>query len=254
MSFFKFSTPAQDPDVKFVKSELPKVDGWLLEGAALLTLALLRAQDDKGIRGSAFEIGVFRGKYLAALYHGTKRAGDAVVGIDVFEWTKPEEVTTNLKKVFAEQDRLDLITVDSRKFSRDQYLAAAKGSAPRFVSVDGDHTSPAVRADLEFSMSLLGDRGIIAIDDFLNPRAIGVSQGAYEFLLSEGGSKVKPFAFCQNKMFVCRESDHPVYLEQAWHFAENCPDPAIKDEFAALAKNGRNWVEQDLLGVKCLII
>ncbi len=241
-------------DRAFVQEKLPKVEGWLHDGAALLTLFLLRTQDQAGIHGSAFEIGVFRGKYLSTLYQGTRATGDAVVGVDVFTWSTIEENQAAFKKVFGGHDRLTLIKSDSRALTAAQILTAGLGASPRWISVDGDHRGDAVFADLIFSGALLAERGVIAIDDFLNATAIGASEGGYRFLLGPGAITFKPFAFCQNKLFICRTQDHPFYLREVWRFVEENPDLPMVQQFNTALKNGRHWVEQDLLSTKCLTL
>jgi len=241
-------------DLSFVQDRLGRIEGWLLDGAALMTLALLRAQEQAGISGFAFEIGVFRGKYLSVLYQGTLDAGDRVVGVDTFEWSTQEETLANFTAAFGEHDRLTLFKQSSRTLGTETILEAGGGRKPRFVSVDGDHTADAVHADLILCSTLLGERGIIAIDDFLNPHAIGVSEGAYRFLLGAEGASFKPFAYCQNKLFVCRSEDHAFYLEQAWAFCDEHADLPALAGFHGMLKNGRHWVEQTLLSAKCLIV
>ena len=241
-------------DFHFIQDKLGKIEGWLLDGAALMTLALLRVQDQAGISGFAFEIGVFRGKYLSVLYQGTFDSGVPVVGVDTFEWSTREETLANFTGAFGEHDRLTLFKESSRTLGAERILEAGGGSKPRFISVDGDHTADAVHADLILSSSLLAERGVIAIDDFLNPNAIGVSEGAYRFLLGPDGASFKPFAYCQNKLFVCRSEDHAFYLEQAWALCNEHADLPALASFHNMLKNGRHWVEQTLLSAKCLIV
>ncbi len=241
-------------DRVFVQERLPGIEGWLSDGAALFTLFLFNLQDRENVRGSAFEIGVFKGKYLSALYQGTHPMGDPVAGVDVFRWSTIEETVVAFDKAFGEHDRLQLIKDDSRNLTRDDVLRAVRGVRPRFISVDGDHKGDAVCADLVFSGSLLADRGVIAIDDFLNPQAIGASEGSYRFLLGPGAVEYKPFAFCQNKLFVCRTANHAHYLDASWRFAQANRDLAMVQKFHELLRNGRNWVEQDLLSTRCLIL
>jgi hypothetical protein len=93
---------------------------------------------------------------------------------------------------------------------------------------------------------------VIAVDDFLNPLAIGVSEGAYRHFLGSPG--LKPFAYCQNKLFVCHSSDHSEYLSVAWEFAREHTDLESLQTFRANEAKGRHWVEQSLLGVKSLIL
>ena len=47
------------PDRQFIATELPRIEGWLIDDAAHITCALARAQEQAGIAGGIFEIGVF---------------------------------------------------------------------------------------------------------------------------------------------------------------------------------------------------
>ena len=52
-----------DPrDAQFIAETLPTIEGWLPDDAAILTSALIRWQQEIGVGGGVFEIGVFAGK------------------------------------------------------------------------------------------------------------------------------------------------------------------------------------------------
>ena len=239
-------------DEEFIRTKLGNVEGWLMDEGAYLTSALLRAQGELGIDGCIFEIGVFAGKYLSLLYHLSSVNRETVIGMDTFEWYPSEWVERNLRALFGDLDRLKLITKDSTKVILKEFQASLP-NAPRFISVDGAHTSPAVLHDLELSEALLAPGGIVAIDDFLNCRAIGVSEGAYRYLLKRSVTKMVPFIFCANKLFVCRIEDVAYWRSQGWKFAESNPTLPMCIEFDKLLKKGRSWVEQELLGQPVLI-
>jgi hypothetical protein len=242
-----------DPrDHDFIATRLPTVQGWLHDESAYLTSTLLRAQSQGGVTGSIFEIGVFAGKYLSLLYHVSSDANDRVLGLDTFEWYAKKKVEANFNEIFGGVNRLTLVTLDSTQASAGD-LHAALGTPPRFISVDGAHTAPAVLHDLELSESLLTPGGIVAIDDFLNPRAIGVGEGAYRYFLKFGENGLVPFAYCANKLFAARNDDAARWRAKCWTFAESNPSLSMSVEFDKLSKQGRNWVEQDLLGQSVLI-
>ena len=78
---------------------------------------------------------------------------------------------------------------------------------PRAISVDGDHTAAGVLRDLRLSAAIVAERGLLILDDVLNPSAAGVAEGTYRFLL-EPGCRFVPFAQIGNKTFVCRREAH----------------------------------------------
>jgi hypothetical protein len=102
--------------------------------------------------------------------------------------------------------------------------------------------------------ALLADRGIIALDDFLNSRAIGVSEGACRYFLQHSGGRLIPFAYCGNKLFMARQAAISFYRDATLHFLSNNPELPVSRAFSEFARQGDAWVEQELLGTKCLIL
>lgn len=89
-------------DRHLVDQQLELIRGWLTQEAGYLSCILLNLQQQEGIRGPLFEIGVFEGKYLALLYHAARVASQRVVGIDIFEFSSAQTVASNLEKLFGE--------------------------------------------------------------------------------------------------------------------------------------------------------
>jgi hypothetical protein len=239
-------------DLRFIETVLPKIEGWLLDEAAQLTAGLLRAQSRVYVTGALLEIGVWRGKYLALLYHGST---ERVVGIDIFQHGNTEaEIYSAFVDVFGNHDRLVLECADSGTLSPSDLAALAGTAQVRWISVDGSHDADAVCKDLILSESVLAQRGVIAVDDFLNSRAIGVSEGAYRFFLNENASRLVPFAYCANKLFVARADAHEFYRNQTLEFLNSNQELPLSREFFRWKKNGNHWVDFDLLGSKCLVL
>jgi SAM-dependent methyltransferase len=242
-----------DPrDKTFITGQLPSVEGWLIDDAAYLTSTLMRLQTKTGVTGSIFEIGVFAGKYLSLLYHLSADKRDRVLGLDTFEWYPKAKVETKFATLFGKPARLTLQTGDSTKATPGDLLSIL-GSPARFISVDGAHTSAAVLHDLNLAERLLAPGGIVAIDDFLNPRAIGVSEGAYRYFLTREGRGLIPFAFCANKLFAAAPADAARFSKQTFQFADKNPTLSMSAEFKRLLSQGRHWVELELLGHPVLV-
>jgi hypothetical protein len=240
-------------DKQFIAETLPSIEGWLLDDSALLTSALMRWQQEAGITGGVFEIGVFAGKYLSLLYHLTQQTADRVLGVDTFQWYPREKVDENFKRVFGNPDRLALVTGDSTQMQPAE-IVKKLGRKPSFISVDGAHTASAVLNDLKISQEILAEGGIVAIDDIFNPRAIGVSEGAYRYFLSREGEGLAPFAYCANKLYAAHRADVARFNEVVWQFTRSNPGIKVADEFNRLLVNGRSWVEQELLGSPVVIL
>jgi hypothetical protein len=239
-------------DLQFIENTLPEIEGWLLPEAAQLTVALLRAQDEAGVDGGVFEVGVWRGKYLALLYHASTQR---VAGIDIFEWGNTrQEVVDKFQKIFGDVSRLALVRADSGNLNASLVSNIMGALGLRFISIDGAHTADAVCHDLKLAESVLGERGVIALDDFLNSRAIAVSEGTYRYFLQHNRAKLAPFAYCGNKLFITRKEAVDLYSSATLQFLSQNAELPVSRVFADLAKQGDAWVRQELLGGKCLIL
>ena len=239
-------------DTEFLERILPTIDGYLHTEAAQLTLWLLRAQERSECRGGALEIGVWMGKFLSVIFQGTRRK---VVGIDIFQHGNTKEIVqSNFSRSFSDTARLSLITDSSQRLSSEDLTNFNDGKEYDFISIDGDHTADAVCNDLVISESALSDAGIIAIDDFLNPMAIGVSEGSYRYFLGTNKGKLVPIAYCANKLFVSRPNFSHTYAKHVLAFIQSYTELPLSRRFEEFRKLGDHWVNQDLIGGKCLIL
>lgn len=241
-------------DIDFIQTGFQKIGGWCIDEAAYLTCCLLSSQSDAGRSGGAFEIGVYQGKYLSVLYHCARAFNWPTVGLDTFQWSSSDAVIASFKDVFGSISGLTLLTADSQMLQPDQILSEFGGRRPHFISVDGDHGATAVCADIAFAKSILGDGGIIAVDDFLNPRAIGVSEGTYRFFHTTNENRLLPFCYSSNKLFLADIADHNTYRQAVMEFASQMPEIQMCKEFNTLLRDNRNYVEQQLLGGPVLIL
>jgi hypothetical protein len=246
--------PLATADLDFIRGKFPQVEGWCLEGSAYLTCCLLNAQTAAGCDSAILEIGVFKGKYLSVLYQKALRSSQRVLGIDTFAWSSSSEVEETFTRVFGTVEGLYLHTADSSKLDAPELISLLGGSKASFISVDGDHQAPGVEYDLKLASEVLSEGGIIAVDDFLNPMAIGVSEGTYRFFLGPGEPTLRPFAYAANKLFVAHAKYHQLYRDSIWSFAAEMPDLPMIQEFERYRKLGPHYVDQDLLGTKVLIL
>jgi methyltransferase family protein len=235
-------------DRHLVDHQLEPIRGWLLPEAGHMTCMLLNLHQHEGVKGPLFEIGVFEGKYLAVLYHAARAASQRLVGIDTFEFSSAETVKSNLQGLFGELSLLELHKMNSKKLDPEAALALLGGERPRFISVDGDHNAPGVLNDLKLCSAILHERGVIAVDDFLSARAIGVGEGTYRFFLEEGSGSFFPFAYVGNKLFVCRAAAYDFYHDACLGLADEHPDLPMSKSYLELRENGMHWVDQALLG------
>ena len=241
-----------EDDKQFINTGFQQVKGWCLDDAAYITCCLLSKQSLAGYSGGSFEIGVYEGKYLSLLYYRARLQNLPVVGVDTFQWSSAKGVIDTFNGLFGSTEHLLLIARDSKDLAPDQIRNALRGRNPAFISVDGDHGAPAVARDLAFAGEMLATGGIVALDDFLNPRAIGVSEGAYRRFLEQDWT-LRPFVYAANKLFLAKPEFHTLYREAIAKFLRERSELAMVQEFHRLEKMGREYVEQKLLGHRVLI-
>lgn len=241
-----------ETDVEFIQNGFQKIKGWCLDRAALVTCCLLRRQAQGGHSGGAFEIGVFEGKFLSVLYHVAREFDLPVVGIDTFAWSDKNLVLGVFSEVFGSNRSLALYQADSRTLRPPDVLGYFGGRKPAFISVDGDHNAAPVCADIELAEAVLAEGGIVAVDDFLNPSAIGVSEGTYRFFF-EKPRLLRPFCYSANKLFLAEPRYHEFYRSGIIEFARQRPDLHPNREFVHQLSSTPEYVDQALLGAKVLI-
>ena len=240
-------------DRDFMQNVNAKIEGWLMDDAAYLTFGLMDYQNSIGLsKKAALEIGVWRGKYLSLLHQTTK---GPLFGLDIFKYGNTEaEVYETFRVAFGEDHRLMLKTVSSTHLTPAGLSEVVERNSMRWISIDGSHEGDAVCHDLILAESMLADHGVIAVDDFLNGRAIGVSEGAYRYFLTVGAGRLTPFACCGNKLFVARSADYADLHAATLHFLSENPDLDMSKTYETWRKNGDHWVDFALLGAKCLVL
>ncbi|MBI2719867.1 MAG: class I SAM-dependent methyltransferase [Rhizobiales bacterium] len=177
------------------------IPGWLHDITALVSAQMLERQENFGIRGPLFEIGVFAGRYFSLLIRSGANAGDQVFGLDTFQFVALPAVIDHHLNHIHQPGIVTLITGRSRDFSAAD-LMARLAAPPRFVSIDGSHEKDDVLWDLGLADALLHEEGIVAVDDFLNPLTLGVNEAVNLFFAAK--RQLAPFAYVQNKLFLCR--------------------------------------------------
>lgn len=244
-------TPA---DGAFLRGPFGSIRGWCTDEAAWLSAFLLRAQQSRGDLGPAFEIGVFNGKYFSVLATVNRSAGVRSTGFDTFDWCSVAEVESALTTALGDLDHIHLVKGDSAHLDPAAVLRELGGQPAGFVSIDGSHEPDYVFHDLELADAVLAPAGILSIDDFLNPMAVGVTEGAMRFLLS-GKSNLVPFCYCCNKLFLARPAFLPSYFDAIPVFCEqNAHLPVVARMLETRDRNGLNWVQQKFLGRTVWII
>jgi SAM-dependent methyltransferase len=172
-------------------------DGWLWENAVYTTEIFMAAQRDLGIDGINLEIGVWKGKYLGAIIATAPER--ETYGIDVWFYNQMAQVQQFLRDV-SPATPVTLRRGNTFDYDTETLREALDNKAIAFASVDGSHEALPVERDLQNVSRLLRPGGVIAIDDFLNPLTLGVTEGVMAFL--KGGTDIEPICWVANKLFV----------------------------------------------------
>ncbi len=198
------------------------IEGWLQEGALLLTLALHRQQRAAGIAGGVAEIGVHHGKFfvaLALLCDGEERA----LAVDVFEdqHLNPEGSGRGDRAVFEGHvrawgvaERTVIRQVDSLQLTPAAVRGALGSAGARLFSVDGSHSLRHAANDLRVAAASLAPGGVVLLDDFLHAGWLGVTEAAVLMLHGEAPPPLAPLAICGGKLALVAPADHAAWMER----------------------------------------
>lgn len=165
-----------------VVSGIPAVDAYLDESydkvigmssrfAAAICCGLMRIQSEIGVKGPVAELGAFEGRFFIALAKALQD-GERALGIDIFEWPNPQVIDrfeTNCVRQGVPAEKRITWKADSNKMAPEELLAKLGGEKVRLIHVDGEHTQAALAKDLELATAVLGEGGVIVLDDMLHP-------------------------------------------------------------------------------------
>jgi len=181
----------------YIAKGFQAAEGWLWENAVYTTELFMVAQRDLGVEGINLEIGVWKGKYLGAIV-ATSPNREAY-GVDVWIHNQMDQVARFLKDV-SPTTQVTLWRANTFDYDAETLREAVENKSIAFASIDGSHEAQPVERDLLNVSRLLRAGGVIAIDDFLNPLTLGVTEGVMTFL--KGGVAIEPICWVANKLFV----------------------------------------------------
>lgn len=194
------------------------VPGWLNEGAISSVIAFAKWQEENNVLGDVAEIGVHHGK-LFILLANLRRRPERAFAIDVFEDQHLNAdqsgrgdlsaFNENLRQ-YSSEVGVTVVQKDSKTLTRADFYDGRRG-AVRLFSIDGSHTAGHTSSDLAIAAQLICADGLMILDDFYNPDWPGVQEGFYRFFMSHG-CDTAPFAYGNNKLFICKTVSHAKYL------------------------------------------
>ena len=225
-----------ESNYEFLRRVVHATPGWLVDFTAILTMDLLAYQASQNARGSLLEIGVFQGRYFSILLRSALRTDSRLVGVDTFQYIAHDIVEKQLRDIFnSGMSSVTFVKAQSTDLTPVALLTLL-GQPARFISIDGSHEKDDVYLDLALSDELLGPAGIIAVDDFLNPLAIGVNEAVN--LYFRVPRRLVPFAYVPNKLLLSRPSSAGTYKKIL-------EDAALADTIDPHASTLRDALVQD---------
>ena len=189
---------------------------WMSE----MFLQVLLLQDGLGIQGGTAEIGVHHGKSFIPLCLGL-RDNERALCIDIFEdqshnvdlsgQGSREKLDHNLKRFSVPANRVVVLKASSFDVSARQIVDAV-GNV-QFFSVDGGHWRDIVVNDLGIAGDAVGEKGVIALDDFLHKEWPDVTRAFFDWHRGPGAD-FAPLAISPNKLYLVRKESFGVYAER----------------------------------------
>jgi hypothetical protein len=196
--------PAITPLDQFRRS-FADVPGWFNEPDICIWDSLLTFQSRSMVQGNFLEIGVWMGRSaLLSTLHSSK--GEQCVFVDL---TPKDEAKAMLSSI--RDSGLHFLHANSRNLVPEM-LPASESPSYRWIHIDGEHTGAAVAHDLALASSLLGERGIIAIDDFFAPVYPQITFAVIDYIRANPES-VTMFLCGFSKGYLCRPGDTHWLLE-----------------------------------------
>jgi hypothetical protein len=184
------------------------IEGWLLDPAVRVTLALAEIQRSCTDSGPVCEIGVWQGRYLALLSFVSAEPRP-VIGVDCFTHVADRDqqisrVYQNINAWFRRPKLARVVQKNSRDVTADELIRMGGGKF-QFISVDGDHTMPGCLHDMNLAEQMLAPGGIVAVDDIMNPTCPGVVEAVVRHSI-ESQASLGPVAIVGNKLFMTQNS------------------------------------------------
>lgn len=190
------------------------IEGWFLKESACMFAFINYIQKKENIVGDLFEIGTHHGKSAIMLGLMTNQKKEKLGLCDIFSNQElnisnsgrgnKEILVRNLSSFFKD---LHFIQIYEKKSSD---LTKEECGFCRFFHIDGGHSFEETYSDLCLASSSLIQKGIVAIDDFFHVFYPEVTEAVCKFILDE--KTLVPVALGFNKLFLCRQSEHEMYL------------------------------------------
>ena len=199
-----------------------KVEGWV----NVKILGMIDFLDYLPInkKGGICEIGIHHGRFFLALHQLLDKEHPVAISyaVDVFDRQdlnidnsgagRYDIFRENIKQYDHRHkgQRIKIIADDST--NTESEIKNIPNSTIRFMSIDGGHTVEHVINDLKIAERILSNEGVVILDDINNHWWMSVTEGLCKYMMTS--PPLIPFAVGDNKMFLCKMSYHPYYIQK----------------------------------------
>src|SRR6185503_8230047 len=177
--------------------KIDAIPGWFGFHSYALWRCLLDFQAP--LKGDLFEIGVWKGR-SASLLASYCKPGEKLYLCDL---ELDEEA---VRSAFASVDVApkDIVALSGPSSTLPGRLDfAAMHRTVRWMHIDGEHTGPAVYAELELAHRIVQAEGLVVIDDFFSPRYPANTTEALRYM-EKNPFHFRLLAVAFNKAYLCR--------------------------------------------------
>jgi hypothetical protein len=197
-------------NLREIEKSLSSINGWFEFLDILAFNLLLDFQSNNQQKGHLLEIGAFEGKSTILL--GMHAVQEEVLHVcDIFGGpSDPLNERENLnsypnlqRKTFEENyfNYLGELPV-IHQCSSTSLPSILSNTKLRFIHVDGSHLFENVNSDLQFaSRAIALDLGVVAVDDYMQPHALGVAEALWSCINSK---MLVPLLTTPSKMYLTR--------------------------------------------------
>ena len=206
------------PRFKKYRKIRKKIDGWCKVEAAAIWDCLLDAQRATGVEGHMLEVGVWHGKtaVLLAMHRGEQ---ESLLLLDKYLQRPAVEASLSLAG-HPENSYLHVIEGDSFGFDASPWVPSPAGTF-RYVHIDGEHSGRAILNDLSVADGLLGDDGIVCLDDFFKTEYPQITQATFAWI-ADHPDALQLFLVGCSKAYLAR----PAFVDR---YLRYCRDDLVDD-------------------------
>lgn len=186
--------------------KIDAIPGWFMFQSYCVWRALLDQQ--AGISGDLFEIGVWRGRsasVLASYRKGNEKLYLCDLRLDA------AAVRRSIESVGAQPTNIVPLSGPSADLPAKLDLQAMHQSV-RWFHIDGEHTGTAVYRELELANRIVNTDGIVVVDDFFSPRYPANTTEVIRYL-EKNPFHFRLLAVGFNKGYLCRPESLPRYMD-----------------------------------------